>query len=150
MSKKEKTEKKCIAVHLPVDLFEKLDTHKTRTGKSQSKLITEFIEKGLNVSKDNNTPDKLFYFVKVRIDVNKMMEFGQKLQSGEIDNSHTLVTFCIKEDPAVGLNIWQANDKESFERAFSVHSKYYKEILEVTPVVTAGNAMKLLLQNIQK
>jgi hypothetical protein len=35
-------------------------------------------------------------------------------------------------------------NKENFEKALSAHGEFYKEVLEVTPVVTASEAMKLL------
>ena len=42
--------KKCIAVHLPVDLLDKINEQKAKTGQSQSGLIIDLIEKGLGFS----------------------------------------------------------------------------------------------------
>jgi hypothetical protein len=148
MSKSKNTEKKCIAIHMPLELAEKLDAYKAKSGKSQSGILLEFIEQGLGLQKMDNTQDKLLYFVKVRIDITRMMEFGQKLQRGELDNSQTLFTYCLKDDPAVGLNIWKVDDQESFERAFSEHRPFYEEVLDIVPVVTASEAMHLLMQNL--
>ena len=76
--------KKCIAVHLPVDLLDKINEQKAKTGQSQSALVIDLIEKGLGHSSNENTFGKMFFFVKVRIDTTKMIEFGQKLQNGDI------------------------------------------------------------------
>jgi hypothetical protein len=48
----------------------------------------------------------MLIFVKVRIDLDKIAELGQKLQDGELDLSNILSTYCIKDDPSVGINIW--------------------------------------------
>lgn len=42
-----KTETKCIAVNLPVELVRKLEAYKTRTGKSKNAILVEFIRNGL-------------------------------------------------------------------------------------------------------
>lgn len=146
MSTKKKSEKKCIAIHLPVDLLDKISRHKEKTGKSQNSLLTELIEKGLDIAPKPDETDKTFFFVKVRIDIDKMMELGQKLQSGELDTSHTIMTYCIKDDPSVGISFWQAENKKRFENAFAPHRTYYKEVMEIIPVTTPGEAMKRILQ----
>lgn len=87
----------------------------------------------------------MFYFVKVRIDVGKMSEFGQKLQSGAI-KTHPLVTYCLQDDPSVGLNIWEAQDKESFEEAFHPHREFYAEVIDISPVILPQEAMAILMQ----
>ena len=141
--------KKCIAVHLPVDLLEKINEQKEKTGKSQSALLIDLLEKGLNFSSNEEISQKLFYFVKVRIDTAKMMEFGQKLQHGEIDTSHTVMTYCIQDDPTVGLNFWQVESPEEFDKVLMQYKLYYKEIIETVQVVTPMNAMKLILENMK-
>ena len=90
----------------------------------------------------------MFYFVKVRIDTTKMLEFGHKLQNGEIDTSHTILTYCIDNDPTIGLNFWHANSREDFENILAQYKPYYKEIIETTKVITPMNAMKLIMENI--
>lgn len=142
--------KKCIAVHLPVDLLDKINEQKAKTGQSQSGLMIDLIEKGLGFSSNDKTVGKLFFFVKVRIDVTKMIEFGQKLQNGEIDTSHTILTYCIKDDPTVGLNFWYADTVEEFEKVLAQYRTYYKEIIEIIQVVTPMNAMKLITENMRK
>jgi hypothetical protein len=142
--------KKCIAVHLPVDLLDKINEQKAKTGQSQSGLIIDLIEKGLGFSSNDKAVGKKFFFVKVRIDATKMMEFGQKLQNGEIDTSHTIMTYCVKDDPTVGLNFWYADSIEEFENVLLQYKPYYKEIIETIEVVTPMNAMKLIMENMKK
>jgi len=142
--------KKCIAIHLPVDLLDKINEQKAKKGQSQSGLMIDLIEKGLGFTSKEKIPGKMLFFVKVRIDTDKMMEFGQKLQNGEIDTSHTIMTYCIKEDPSVGLSFWHADSQESFEKVFLQHKVYYKEIVEVIQVVTPMDSMKLILENMTK
>lgn len=85
----------------------------------------------------------MYYFVKCRIDGTKMTEFGKKLQNGEV-TSHPISTFCLKDDPSVGLNIWEAVDETSFNEAFKPHREFYAEVLEVSQVITPQEAMNLL------
>jgi hypothetical protein len=87
--------------------------------------------------------EEMYYFVKCRINVAKMAEFGKKLQNGEIP-SHPISTFCLKDDPSVGLNIWEAVDEVSFNEAFKPHREFYAEVLEISPVITPQEAMNLL------
>lgn len=147
---KENPEKKCIAVHLPVDLLDKINEKKAQTGKSQNGFITDLIEKGLGVWGKNNKEDKLTFFVKVRIDITKMAELGQKLQSGELDTSQIIMTYCTKEDPQVGISFWQAVNRQNFEEVFARHRVYYKEVIEIIPVITPMDAMKILTDQLQK
>jgi hypothetical protein len=86
----------------------------------------------------------MFFFVKVRVDSKKLPEFGQKLKAGAI-STHPLSTYCLKNDPSVGLNIWEAEDLASFEKAFTPHREFYSEIMEVTPVILPEESMKLLM-----
>lgn len=141
--------KKCIAVHLPTDLLDRIDHEKTKTGQSQSALLTHLIEKGLGYSSNEKLNRSMFFFVKVRIDPSKMMEFGQKLQSGEIDTSKTLMTYCLPEDPTVGISFWQADSQKSFDEVFAQHQPYYKEVIEVVPVITPMESMKLIMERMK-
>jgi len=86
----------------------------------------------------------MLFFVKVRFDVNKLAEFGQKLQEGVI-TTHPLSTYCQAHDPAVGLNIWEAQDREDFERLFAPHRQFYAEIIEIAQVITPDESMKILM-----
>lgn len=87
----------------------------------------------------------MLFFVKVRIDLSKMGELGQKLASGELDVSSVKWTYCPREDLTVGLNLWEAEDEKDFEAKFAPHRAYYAEVMEITPVVTAQEAQQLLM-----
>jgi hypothetical protein len=89
----------------------------------------------------------MLFFVKVRVDVNKLTALGQKLQTGAL-STHPVSTYCLKEDPTVGLNIWEAEDLEAFERAFAPHREYYAAVMEITPVITAQEAQRILMEQI--
>ncbi len=143
------TEKKCIAVHLPVELLNRINETKQKNGLSQNGQIIDLLEKGLgNISTRAETAYR-FYLVKVRIDTSKMAVLGQKIQSGELDTSKTILTFCIQDDPTVGISFWRAEDEKDFETTFSQHRPYYKEILEIMPVIPPMESMKLLMRKLQ-
>jgi hypothetical protein len=144
---KENSEKKCIAIHLPIDLIDKINNYKAKTGKSQSGLLIDLIENGLEISKNYKDESKMLFFIEVRIDTTKMIELGQKLQNGELDTSLIMMTFCVKDDPTVGMSFWKANNQKDFEDVFSQFRKYYKEVIEITPVITPMDSMKLILEN---
>lgn len=145
----ENSEKKCIAVNLNPDLFDKINKYKEKTGKSQNSVLVDLISKGLESTNKLKDENKMYFFVKVRIDTSMMMELGQKLMNGELDTSNIIMTYCIKDDPTVGLNFWQAKNQKHFEEIFTPHKKYYKEI-EVIPVVTPAEAMKLIMEQMKK
>lgn len=143
------TEKKCIAVHLPVELLNRINEIKQKNGLSQNGQIVDLIEKGLGNTSISAGSAPCFYLVKVRIDTGKMAVLGQKIQSGELDTSKTIMTFCLQDDPTVGISFWKAENERDFETTFSQHQPYYKEILEITPVITPMESMKLLMQKLQ-
>ncbi len=87
----------------------------------------------------------MYYFVKVRVDVNKLKVFGQKLQDGSL-TTHPLSTYCLEQDPSVGVNIWEVDDWQSFQDAFSQHREFYTEVIEISPVITPQEAMNILIQ----
>ena len=91
----------------------------------------------------------MLYFVKVRIDAEKLVRYGNQLQSGLI-TTHPISTYCLKDDPAVGLNIWEADNLEEFERAFSQHKQFYTDVMEVVPVISAIEAQQVLMAQITK
>jgi hypothetical protein len=64
-------------------------------------------------------------------------------------NGHYIVkssTYCIKDDPTVGLSIWEADDKADFDKKFEPHKKYYADVLEITPVIPAEESKKILME----
>ena len=84
------------------------------------------------------------FLVKVRVNMNTMMEFGQKLQNGELDRSCIRgETYCIKSDPSVGYSIWEAEAREAFDQKFGPWKRYYEDT-EVIEVISPAEAMKLL------
>jgi hypothetical protein len=86
------------------------------------------------------------FLVKVRVNPSKLTEFGQKLQRGELDRSLIRSeTYCMKEEPAVGYSVWEANDRTEFETVFSAWKVFYSETT-VSEVVSANEAMVLLMQ----
>lgn len=89
----------------------------------------------------------MLFFVKVRIDIDKLSDLGQKLQAGAF-STHPISTYCLTEDPAVGLNIWEAEDLDAFEKALAPHREYYSAVMEVTPVITPQEAQRILMTQI--
>lgn len=86
----------------------------------------------------------MLFFVKVRIDLNKLPELGQKLRNGELDVSSILHTYCLKDDPSVGMSVWEADSEEDFNQKIAPHKKYYAEVMEISPVVTSTEAKDIL------
>ena len=86
----------------------------------------------------------MLFLVKVRVNTDSLFEYGQQLQSGSI-TTHPLSTYCLADDPEVGLNIWEADDRDSLNEAFAPHAPYSR-ILEVVPVITAQEAQRLLIE----
>jgi hypothetical protein len=89
----------------------------------------------------------MLFLVKVRVDLKKLPEFGTTLQRDELDNSAICFTHCLKDDPAVGLAVWEVADKQEFKTKFDPWRPYYSEI-EVSEVVTPAEAQQLLLQSL--
>jgi hypothetical protein len=90
----------------------------------------------------------MLFFGKVRINVSKLAELGQKLQNGELDLSLTKSTYCLQDDPSVGLNIWEADSLEDLEQRLAPHKVYYAEVSDVTPVILPTEAQKLLMEQL--
>ncbi|HMA65213.1 MAG: hypothetical protein ACM31E_06630, partial [Fibrobacterota bacterium] len=84
-------------------------------------------------------------FVKVRIDTTMLNSFAQELQSGVI-TTHAESSFCLKGDPSVGLNIWSADSIDNLHEKLLAHKKFYKEILEISEVITPKESFKMLMQ----
>ncbi|MCK5128957.1 MAG: hypothetical protein KAQ68_03825 [Clostridiales bacterium] len=88
----------------------------------------------------------MLFYVKVRIDTDKLLELGQKLQSGELDTSCIKATYCLKEDPSIGMSIWEASSQEDFDKKIAPMKKYYKDIMEIMSVITQEESMVILMQ----
>ncbi len=90
------------------------------------------------------------FLVKVRVDVKKLAEFGEKLQRGELDRRLIVSdTYCLADDPEVGYSVWEAENKEVFEAVFSEWKRYYLETT-VTEVISAHESMKVLSRFLNK
>jgi hypothetical protein len=87
----------------------------------------------------------MLFFVKVRIDISKMPELGRRLQTGELDKSNIKSTVCLKDDPAVGMSVWESQTKEEFEARFNPFKEYYAEVIEIQSVITPLESQKKLL-----
>jgi hypothetical protein len=88
----------------------------------------------------------MLFQVKVRVNLAKMAEFGQKLQRGELDRSGIRgETYCLKNDPAVGFSIWEADTKSEFDSKFAAWRNYYDDV-EVNEVITPLEAMMRLFK----
>jgi hypothetical protein len=85
------------------------------------------------------------YLVKVKVNVSTMMEFGEKLQKGELDRSCIKgETYCLKEDPSIGYSIWESETQEEFEKKFHPWKQYYSK-MEIKEVISPDEAMRLLM-----
>jgi len=88
----------------------------------------------------------MLFQVKVRVNLAKMAEFGQKLQKGELDRRCIRgETHCLKNDPAVGFSIWEAENRDAFDSTFAAWRIYYDEV-EINEVITPVEAMNRLFQ----
>jgi hypothetical protein len=86
------------------------------------------------------------FLVKVRVDLPKMGEFGQRLQKGELDRRLIKSeTWCLAADPAVGYSVWEAVDRKEFDGVFNAWSRYYSET-EIAEVIGANEAMIKLMK----
>lgn len=89
------------------------------------------------------------FLVKVKVNLQTIAEFGQRLQNGELDRSCIRgETHCIKNDPAVGYSIWEAESDDEFTKKFNPWRQYYEEV-EVNEVITPNEAMIGLLSKMR-
>ncbi|MBN1533334.1 MAG: hypothetical protein JXA20_11770 [Spirochaetes bacterium] len=80
-----------------------------------------------------------------KLDIHRLKEFGLALQSGELDNSCIRgETHCLREDPAVGYFLWEAENREVFEERFAPWRRFCAES-QVSEVMPAEEAMGLLM-----
>jgi hypothetical protein len=88
----------------------------------------------------------MLFQVRVRVNLAKLAEFGQKLQQGELDRSCVRgETYCLNNDPAVGFSIWEADSKNEFDAQFAPWRNYYDNV-EVNEVITPLEAMTRLFK----
>jgi hypothetical protein len=86
----------------------------------------------------------MLFYIKARIDVSKMAEFGQKLFSGELERSQTVSSYCLKDDPEVGINIWETENKEELDKLLSQYRPYFSDVIEVKEVIKPMDAFVVL------
>jgi hypothetical protein len=91
----------------------------------------------------------MYFLVKVKVDVNKLAEFGKKVANREFDNSAIKFTYCLKNDLTVGYSIWETADEKEFENKFNPYRPFYKEI-EIPPVILPSEAQKMIIDQIKK
>jgi hypothetical protein len=139
---------KCFSVNLSIKQVAKLKRIREKSGKTQNRILTEAVDFGLR-QEAILSGEKVFYLVKARIDTARIMELAQKLQTGELDTSMLVFTYCIKDDPTVGVSLWLANDKKQFDELFKPHRKYYKEIIDVREVIMPEESLKLILADMR-
>lgn len=87
------------------------------------------------------------FLVKVKVKPATINEFGSKLQAGELDRS--LIrgeTYCLKDKPAIGYSIWEADTQNEFEDKFTPWRKYYSEV-EINEVISLAEAMRIIMKN---
>ncbi|MGD8778733.1 MAG: hypothetical protein PVH88_07190 [Ignavibacteria bacterium] len=138
-------ETKCISVNLSETDVQKIKTIKAETGKTQNTILKECIENGLSKYLLGN---KKLFWIKVRIDKDKMMELGQKLKSRELYTGMIKFTYCLKDDPTVGIGLWEVEDRQDLEQLLEPIKVYYKEIIEIKEAVFPETAMKLILESL--
>jgi hypothetical protein len=86
------------------------------------------------------------FLVKVRVDASRLAEFGRALQRNELDRSAIRSeTYCLKEDPAVGYSVWEAESREGFDKRFAEWKPYYSET-EVREVVSPAESMRAMME----
>jgi hypothetical protein len=96
-----------------------------------------------------NEKRRMLFLVKVRVNLSKMMEFGRMLQQGALDRSAVRMTYCLQDDPTVGVGIWDVADEREFKKKFAPWREYYESV-EIKPVVTPAEAMVMLSRRRQR
>jgi len=86
------------------------------------------------------------FLVKVRVDLDRMAEFGRILQKGELERRLIKSeTWCLADDPAVGYSVWEAESRAEFDGVFAAWGSYYSET-DIREVIGANEAMVKLMK----
>lgn len=81
------------------------------------------------------------FLVKVKVDISKLKEFGETLQKNSLDRSCIRgEIFCLEEDPAVGYSVWEAENKNEFDKKFRNWKEFYSET-DVKQIISPHEAM---------
>jgi hypothetical protein len=84
------------------------------------------------------------YLIKVKVNLDTLSEFVQKLQNGELDRSCVRgETYCLNDDPSVGYSVWEVGSREEFAKKFSPWRQFYTNV-ELSEVISPNEAMQLL------
>ncbi|MGC4120080.1 MAG: hypothetical protein QM765_36970 [Myxococcales bacterium] len=87
----------------------------------------------------------MLFCVRVRLEMSRFAELGKKLATKELDRSSIRATYCLEEDPAVGISIWEAEDRQDLDRKLAPFLPFYEQVREVLPVVSAEEAQRRLI-----
>jgi hypothetical protein len=133
---------KSMAVALSGEQEKKLETIENQTGKNKSTILKECVENGL---KQYLLGRRRLFWVKARIDERKLNQFGRLLQSGMLDTSMIKLTYCIKDDPTVGISLWEVENRKELKTRMEPHKKFYRDILEISEAILPEEAMERII-----
>lgn len=91
----------------------------------------------------------MFFIGKVKVNTYMLSEFGQKLSNNEMNGSHVRAAFCLKEDPSIGLNIWEAESRADLEKILITYRPYFSEIIEIKELITPQESFVFLMNEIK-
>jgi len=86
----------------------------------------------------------MLFYIKARIDITRLAELGQKLFSGELERSQTVSAYCLKDDPEVGVNIWETENKDELNRLLAQYKPYFAEVIEIQEIIKPMDAFVIL------
>ena len=91
----------------------------------------------------------MFFFGKVRVNTERLTEFGQKLFKNELQRNHVKFSFCLKNDPEIGLNIWEAENRAELEKILLTYKPYFSEIIEIKELISPQESFTILMKEAQ-
>ncbi|MFZ0454794.1 MAG: hypothetical protein WCE54_11675 [Ignavibacteriaceae bacterium] len=91
----------------------------------------------------------MFFYGKVKVNMDMLSEFGQKLSNNELNRSHVRAAFCLKENPEIGLNIWEAESRAELEKILITYKPYFSQVIEIKELITPQESFAFLIQEIQ-
>ncbi len=92
----------------------------------------------------------MLFFVKAKIDAVRLIEFGTKLQGGELNTDSIRHTYCYRNDPTMGISVWEADSKEDFEAKFAPYKEYCAEVLEQDEIITPEETKQVLMEQLMQ
>lgn len=91
----------------------------------------------------------MFFYGKVKVNTEMLQEFGQKLSDNELQRNHVKFSFCLKNHPEIGLNIWEADSRAELEKILLTYKPYFSEIIEIKELITPQESFAFLIQETQ-